>query len=111
MCLWNKVYYVVNCYTSIIFTPKKVKAIYYQIKSRYTEDNKRFMQVEKNVNSRKTCDVRTCTLTIINTTENSISRIIVYLKRKSAMMIFEIHAKLNYKFGNKHLLTEFVWIA
>ncbi len=32
----------------------------------------------------------------------SISQIIEYLKGKSAMMIFERHSNLKYKFGNKH---------
>ena len=34
--------------------------------------------------------------------EYSISQIIEYLKGKSAMMIFERHSNLKYKFGNKH---------
>ena len=29
-----------------------------------------------------------------------------YLKGKSAMMIFEYHANLKYKFGNKHFWAE-----
>ncbi len=32
----------------------------------------------------------------------SVSSFMGYLKRKSAMMIFEYHANLKYKFGNKH---------
>lgn len=32
----------------------------------------------------------------------SISQIMGYIKGKSAMMIFERHANLKYKFGNRH---------
>ncbi len=32
----------------------------------------------------------------------SVSRFMVYLKGKSAMMIFEKHANLKYKFGNRN---------
>ena len=34
--------------------------------------------------------------------KNRITQIVKYLKAKSAIMIFEIHANLKYKFENKH---------
>ena len=36
----------------------------------------------------------------------SVSQIMGYLKRKSAMMIFERHANLKYKFGQRHFWAE-----
>lgn len=34
-----------------------------------------------------------------------------YLKGKSAMMIFERHANLNYKFGNRHFWAEGYYLS
>lgn len=36
----------------------------------------------------------------------SVSPFMGYLKRKSALMIFDKHANLKYKFGNRHLWSE-----
>ena len=36
----------------------------------------------------------------------SVSSFIGYLKRKSALMMFDKHANLKYKFGNRHFWTE-----
>ena len=64
-----------------------------------------------NRNSRMTYEVRLCTLTIINTAKNSISQIMWYLKRKSTMMIFERHANLKYKMGNRHFWAEGYYVS
>ena len=41
----------------------------------------------------------------------SISQIVEYLKGKSAMMIFERHANLKYKFGNRHFWAEGYYVS
>ena len=41
----------------------------------------------------------------------SISQIMGYLKRKSAMMIFESHANLKYKFKNRHFWAEGYYVS
>ena len=41
----------------------------------------------------------------------SISQIMGYLKGKSAMMIFERHANLKYKFGNRHFWAEGYYVS
>ena len=41
----------------------------------------------------------------------SVSQIMEYLKGKSAMMIFERHANLKYKFGNRHFWAERYYVS
>ena len=41
----------------------------------------------------------------------SVSEIMGYLKGKSAMMIFEYHANLKYKFGNRHFWAEGYYVS
>ena len=41
----------------------------------------------------------------------SVSQIMGYLKGKSVMMIFERHANLKYKFGNRHFWAEGYYVS
>ena len=41
----------------------------------------------------------------------SISEVMGYLKRKSAMMIFERHSNLKYKFGNRHFWSTGYYVS
>ena len=41
----------------------------------------------------------------------SVSQIMGYLKGKSAMMIFERHANLKYKFGNRHFWAKGYYVS
>jgi len=41
----------------------------------------------------------------------SVSQIMGYLKGKSAMMIFDRHSNLKYKFGNRHLWAEGYYVS
>ena len=41
----------------------------------------------------------------------SVSEIMGYLKGKSALMIFDRHANLKYKFGNRHFLAEGYYVS
>ena len=41
----------------------------------------------------------------------SVSEIMGYIKGKSAMMIFEYHANLKYKFGNRHCWAEGYYVS
>ena len=43
--------------------------------------------------------------------KHSISEIMGYLKGKSAMMIFNKHANLKYKFGNKHFWSTGYYVS
>ena len=52
-----------------------------------------------------------CKYHIVFTPKYSISQIMEYLKGKSAMMIFERHANLKYKFGNRHFWAEGYYVS
>ena len=41
----------------------------------------------------------------------SVSQIVGYLKGKSALMIFDKHANLKYKFGNRHFWSEGYYVS
>ena len=41
----------------------------------------------------------------------SVSRFMGYLKGKSALMIFDRHANLKYKFGNRHFWSEGYYVS
>lgn len=41
----------------------------------------------------------------------SVSQVMGYLKGKSAMMIFEYHANLKYKFGNRHFWADGYYVS
>ena len=41
----------------------------------------------------------------------SVSSFMGYLKGKSALMIFDRHANLKYKFGNRHFWTESFYVS
>ena len=52
-----------------------------------------------------------CKYHIVFTPKYSISQIMGYLKGKSAMMIFERHSNLKYKFGNRHFWAEGYYVS
>lgn len=41
----------------------------------------------------------------------SVSQFMGYLKVKNALMIFDKHAKLKYKFGNRHFWSEVYYVS
>ena len=43
--------------------------------------------------------------------KNSVSSVMGYLKGKSALMIFERHANLKYKYGNRHFWCEGYYVS
>ena len=67
--------------------------------------------MERNRDNRRTYEARSYTLTVINTPKYSVSQIMGYLKGESAMMIFERHANLKYKFGNRHFWAEGYYVS
>ena len=67
--------------------------------------------MERGRNNRRVYDARSCTFVSGNTTKNECFIVYGYLKGKSAMMIFEYHANLKYKFGNKHFWAEGYYVS
>ena len=52
-----------------------------------------------------------CKYHIVFTPKYSVSSFMGYLKGKSALMIFDRHANLKYKFGNRHFWSEGFYVS
>ena len=91
------------CKYHIVFTPKyRRKIIYYQLR-------KDIQKIIKDLCKWKGIEIieAECCLDHIHMLvrippKYSVSEIVGYLKGKSALMIFERHANLKYKYGNRH---------
>ena len=91
------------CKYHIVFTPKyRRKAIYHELRAdiqQIIKDLCKWKGIEI-VEGHMMADHVHLLLSI--PPKYSVSQIMGYLKGKSAMMIFERHANLKYKYGNKH---------
>ena len=101
-----------NCQYHIVFIPKyRRKAIYSKLRSdigkylRRLGDYKGVEIVEANA-----CPDHIHMLVKIPP-KLSISSFMGYLKGKSALMIFDKHANLKYKFGNRHFWAEGYYVS
>lgn len=91
------------CKYHIVFTPK------YRRKIIYNQLRKEIMQILKDLCKWKSIEIIEGNMMpdhvhmlVSIPPKYSISQIMGYLKGKSAMMIFERHANLKYKYGNRH---------
>ena len=100
------------CKYHIVFTPKyRRKVIYYQLRAdiqKIIKDLCKWKGIEI-VEGHMMLDHVHLLLSI--PPKYSISQIMGYLKGKSAMMIFEKHANLKYKFGNRHFWAEGYYVS
>ena len=91
------------CKYHIVFTPKyRRKIIYHQLRSDIREIIKDLCKWKgvTIIEGHMMCDHVHLLLSI--PPKYAVSDIMGYLKGRSSMMIFERHANLKYKFGNKH---------
>lgn len=100
------------CKYHIVFTPKyRRKLIYYQLRAdiqKIIKDLCKWKGIEI-IEGHMMPDHIHLLLSI--PPKYSVSQIMGYLKGKSAMMIFERHANLKYKFGNRHLWAEGYYVS
>ena len=100
------------CKYHIVFTPKyRRKIIYYQLRKdiqKIIKDLCKWKGIEI-VEGHMMSDHVHLLLSI--PPKYSISQIMGYLKGKSAMMIFERHSNLKYKFGNRHFWAEGYYVS
>ena len=100
------------CKYHIVFTPKyRRKVIYYQLRAdiqKIIKDLCKWKGIEI-IEGHMISDHIHLLLSI--PPKYSVSQIMGYLKGKSAMMIFERHANLKYKFGNRHLWAEGYYVS
>ncbi len=100
------------CKYHIVFTPKyRRKVIYYQLRAdiqKIIKDLCKWKGIEI-IEGHMMSDHIHLLLSI--PPKYSISQVMGYLKGKSAMMIFERHANLKYKFGNRHFWAEGYYVS
>ena len=100
------------CKYHIVFTPKyRRKVIYYQLRAdiqKIIKDLCKWKGIEI-VEGHMMSDHVHLLLSI--PPKYRISQIMGYLKGKSAMMIFERHVNLKYKFGNRHFWAEGYYVS
>lgn len=100
------------CKYHIVFTPKyRRKVIYYKLRAdiqKIIRDLCKWKGIEI-IEGHMMSDHIHLLLSI--PPKYSVSQIMGYLKGKSAMMIFERHANLKYKFGNRHFWAEGYYVS
>ena len=100
------------CKYHIVFTPKyRRKVIYYQLRAdiqKIIKDLCKWKGIEI-VEGHMMSDHVHLLLSIAP--KYSVSQVMGYLKGKSAMMIFERHANLKYKCGNRHFWAEGYYVS
>lgn len=100
------------CKYHIVFTPKyRRKVIYYKLRAdiqKIIRDLCKWKGIEI-IEGHMMSDHIHLLLSI--PPKYSVSQIMGYIKGKSAMMIFERHANLKYKFGNRHFWAEGYYVS
>ena len=103
-----------RCQYHIVFAPKYRRKVFYGEKKREIGEILRTLCEWKKVILRKLCqqkgveiiEVEACLdhihMLVSIPTKYSVSQIMGYLKGKSSLMIFDRHANLKYKYGNRH---------
>ena len=69
---------------------------------RYRSNNSDIMQAERDRNHPGSSTQRSIHLYVAIPPKLSVSYVVGYLKGKSSLMIFDRHANLKYKYGNRH---------
>jgi putative transposase len=100
------------CKYHIVFTPKyRRKIVYHQYRESIVEIIKDLC-LRKGVESTEgSAMVDHICLVVSIPPKYSVSSIMGYLKGKSALMIFDRHANLKYKFGNRHFWSRGYYVS
>lgn len=69
------------------------------------------MSLQRCRDNRRSFNGRSCTYVSNDTPKLSVSSFMGYLKGKSALMIFDQHANLKYKYGNRHFWAEGYYVS
>ena len=101
-----------KCQYHIVFIPKYRKKVLYGKLKEDVQDIIATLCRYKNV---EIIDGAVCSdhihLSVAIPPKYSISKFMGYLKGKSALMIFDRHANLKYKFGNRHFWSEGFYVS
>ena len=92
-----------NCKYHVVFAPKYRRQVFYKEKKQVVGEILRQLCVRKSVNivEAEICPDHIHMLIEIPP-KMSVSSFMGYLKGKSSLMIFDRHANLKYKYGNRH---------
>ena len=101
------------CKYHIVFTPKyRRKIIYNQYKASIRDILKQLCAYKGvEIYNRRSSDARSCTYASQYPSEAECFTVYGVLKGKSALMIFNQHANLKYKFGNRHFWAEGYYVS
>ena len=69
------------------------------------------MQIQGSRDHRRTSDERSCTHVSDDTTKDQCFILYGIFKGKSALMMFDRHANLKYKYGNRHFWSEGYYVS
>mgnify|MGYP000044754263 CR=1 FL=1 len=101
-----------NCKYHVVFAPKYRRKVFYQEKREDIRDIIRTLCQWKGV---EIIEGEICLdhihLLLSIPPKMSVSSFMGYLKGKSALMIFDRHANLKYKFGNRHFWSEGYYVS
>ena len=81
------------------------------VSSRLARNNPNSVQVQGSRDTGRTYDARPLHLLLSIPPKMSVSSFMGYLKGKSALMMFDKHANLKYKFGNRHFWAEGYYVS
>ena len=101
-----------NCTYHIVFIPKyRRKIMYGELKKDIVEIIKKLCEMKQV----ELIDGRVCRdhihMYVAIAPKLSVSEFMSYLKGKSALMIFDKHANLKYKYGNRHFWAEGYYVS
>ena len=100
------------CKYHIVFTPKyRRKAIYGQIRKDIGEIDQEALRVQGRRADRGTPHVDHVHMLVAIPPKIAVASFMGYLKGKSSLMIFDKHANLKYKFGNRKFWSEGYYVS
>ena len=101
-----------NCKYHIVFAPKYRRKVFYKEKRREVGEILRTLCNWKRITiiEAEVCPDHVHMLVAIPP-KYSVSSFMGYLKGKSALMMFDRHANLKYKFGNRHFWSEGYYVS
>ena len=101
------------CKYHIVFTPKyRRKVIYNQLKVDIRDILKQLCCIQRSRNHRRAFNARSHSYASKHSAEDECVKFYgIFERAKSALMIFDRHANLKYKFGNRHFWSEGYYVS
>ncbi len=94
-----------------IYTKIQKKSNIRTVQGKHRKNTAAVVQLQRRGNHRRTSDERPYPHASEHTTKVQRVEFMGYLKGKSSLMIFDRHANLKYKFGNRHFWAEGYYVS